>query len=176
MKLIKIFIIFLNIEYILNIPLYEVFNIIMNDNITEMHKTSHKFSPKGLLLTFDPYSNISSIPPQIEFEIKNGFYTVVEGSEPYEKDLGNGYQALITHIFIDYCFPAINFVLADQAITIPKKYLFKQKGYYEFVFLIKEDQDKIVIGKDLMDLMQIEFVNDNEFFIHNKEFVIKIKD
>ena len=42
--------------------------------------------------------------------------------------------------------------------------------------LSKEDQDKIIIGKDLMDLMQIEFVNDNKFFIHNKEFVIKIKD
>ena len=174
MKLIIFF--FLNIGNILNIAYYEVFSIIMNDNITRMDRTSHKFSPKGILLTFDPYSNVSSIPPQIEFEIKNGFYTVIEGSDPYEKDIGNGYQALITHIYIDYCFPAINFILAEQAITIPSKYLFKNKGYFEFIFLIKEDQDKIIIGKDLMDLMRIEFVNDKDFFIHNKEFVIKIKD
>ena len=174
MKLIIFF--FLNIGNILNIAYYEVFSIIMNDNITRMDRTSHKFSPKGILLTFDPYSNVSSIPPQIEFEIKNGFYTVIEGSDPYEKEIGNGYQALITHIYIDYCFPAINFILAEQAITIPSKYLFKNKGYFEFIFLIKEDQDKIIIGKDLMDLMRIEFVNDKDFFIHNKEFVIKIKD
>ena len=174
MKLIIFF--FLNIGNILNIAYYEVFNIIINDNITRMDRTSHKFSPKGILLTFDPYSNVSSIPPQIEFEIKNGFYTVIEGSDPYEKEIGNGYQALITHIYIDYCFPAINFILAEQAITIPSKYLFKNKGYFEFIFLIKEDQDKIIIGKDLMDLMRIEFVNDKDFFIHNKEFVIKIKD
>ena len=174
MKLIIFF--FLNIGNILNIAYYEVFNIIINDNITRMDRTSHKFSPKGILLTFDPYSNVSSIPPQIEFEIKNGFYTVIEGSDPYEKEIGNGYQALITHIYIDYCFPAINFILAEQAITIPSKYLFKNKGYFEFIFLIKEDQDKIIIGKDLMDLMKIEFVNDKDFFIHNKEFVIKIKD
>ena len=174
MKLIIFF--FLNIGNILNIAYYEVFSIIMNDNITRMDRTSHKFSPKGILLTFDPYSNVSSIPPQIEFEIKNGFYTVIEGSDPYEKEIGNGYQALITHIYIDYCFPALNFILAEQAITIPSKYLFKNKGYFEFIFLIKEDQDKIIIGKDLMDLMRIEFVNDKDFFIHNKEFVIKIKD
>ncbi len=174
MKLIIFF--FLNIGNILNIAYYEVFNIIINDNITRMDRTSHKFSPKGILLTFDPYSNVSSIPPQIEFEIKNGFYTVIEGSDPYEKEIGNGYQALITHIYIDYCFPALNFILAEQAITIPSKYLFKNKGYFEFIFLIKEDQDKIIIGKDLMDLMRIEFVNDKDFFIHNKEFVIKIKD
>ena len=175
MKLVIIFF-FYNIEYILNIQYYKVYNIIINDNIARMDRTSHKFSPKGILLTFDPNSNISSIPPQIEYEIKNGFCSVYEGSEAYEKDLENGYQALITHVYIDYCFPAVNFVLDEQAITIPSKYLFKKKGYYEFVFLIKEDQDKIIIGKDLMDLMKIEFVNDKDFFIHNKEFVIKIKD
>ena len=166
----------INIHSIINIPFLEVFNIVMNDNITRMDRTSYKFSPKGVLLTFDPYSNISSIPPQIEMEIKNGFYTVIEGSDPYEKDLENGYQALISHVYIDYCFPAVNFILADQAITIPSKYLFKNKGYFEFIFLIKKNQDKIIIGKDLMDLMKIELINDNEFYIHNREFIIKLKD
>ena len=166
----------INIHSILNMPILEVFNIIMNDNITCMDKTSYKFNPKGILLTFDPYSNVSSIPPQIEMEIKNGFYTVIEGSDPYEKDLGNGYEALISHVYIDYCFPAVNFILANQAITIPSKYLFKNKGYFEFIFLIKKDQDKIIIGKDLIDLMKIEFINDNDFYIKNKDFVIKIKD
>ena len=166
----------INIHSILNMPILEVFNIIMNDNITRMDKTSYKFNPKGILLTFDPYSNVSSIPPQIEMEIKNGFYTVLEGSDPYEKDLGNGYEALISHVYIDYCFPAVNFILANQAITIPSKYLFKNKGYFEFIFLIKKDQDKIIIGKDLIDLMKIEFINDNDFYIKNKDFVIKIKD
>ena len=170
------FIFLININYILNIPFYEVYNIIMNDNITRMDRTSYKFVPKGILLTFDPYSNISSIPPQIEFEIKNGFYTVIEGSDPYEKDLGNGYQALISHVYVDFCFPAVNFILAKKAITIPSKYLFKKKGYFEFIFLIKEGQDKIIIGKDLMDLMGVEFINEKEFFIKNKEFIITIED
>ena len=172
----KYFYFFIFFQYILNLPIYEVFNIIMNDNITEMHKSSYKFSTKGLLLTFDPYSNISSIPPQIEFEIKNGFYTVVEGSDPYEKDLGNGYQALISHVYMDFCFPAVNFILENKAITIPSKYLFKNKGVFEFIFLIKEGQDKIIIGKDLMDLMNIEFINEDDFYIHNKDFVIRIRD
>ena len=175
MKLINIFFLII-IHSITNLPFYEVYNIIMNDNITRMDRTSYKFVPKGVLLTFDPNSNISSIPPQIEFEIKNCFYTVIEGSDPYEKDLKNGYQALISHVYIDYCFPAVNFILEKKAITIPSKYLFKNKGYYEFVFLIKENQDNIIIGKDLIDLMKIEFINDKDFYIKNKEFVIIIKD
>ena len=175
MKLVNLFF-FVNIKFISCLPFFEVFNIIMNDNITQMEKTSYKYAPKGILLTFDPNSNISSIPPQIEFEILNGFYTVIEGSDPYTKDLGNGYEALISHVYIDYCFPAVNFILEDKAITIPSKYLFKDKGYFEFIFLIKENQDFIIIGKDLIDLMDIEFINDNDFYIKNKEFSIRIRD
>ena len=175
MKLLNL-VFLINIYSIINIPFYEVYKIIMNDNITRMDRTSYKFVPKGVLLTFDPNSNISSIPSQIEFEIKNGFYTVIEGSDPYEKDLGNGYQALITHVYMDFCFPAVNFILDKKAITIPSKYLFKNKGYFEFIFLIKEGQDRIIIGKDLIDLMGVEFLNEREFVIKNKEFVVTIKD
>ena len=170
------FLLFLGIQIIFNFPELEVFNIIMNDNITQMQRTSHKFKPKGLLLTFDPNSNISKIPWQIEFEISNGFYSVIEGSEPFEIQKENGYKALVSGFYIDYCFPAVNFILADKAITIPSKYLFKKNQYYEFIFLFHEKQEKIVIGKDLIDLMNVEFVSDNDFIIHNKEFVIKVKD
>ena len=172
----QIFFFCIYIPNILNFPVFEVFIITTNDNVNKMEFSSHEFKSKGLLLTFDPYSNISSIPPQIEMEIKNGFYTIYPGTEPYERDLKNGYQALVSHSYDEVRFPAVNFILSDRGITIPSKYLFKNKGIFEFVFLIKENQDKIIIGKDLIDLMDVEFINDNEFFIHNREFVIKIKD
>ena len=35
---------------------------------------------------------------------------------------------------------------------------------------------KIVFGKDLIDLMEIEFINDNNFIIHNKTFEISLND
>jgi len=172
----QIFFFCIYIQNILNLPEFEVFIIVMNDNITQMDKASYYFRTKSLILTFDPYSNISSIPLLIHNEIKQGFYTIYPGTEPYEKDLKNGYQAFISHHYDEYCFPAVNFILSDRSITIPSKYLFKKKGVFEFVFLINENQDKIIIGKDLIDLMNVEFINDNEFYIHNKEFVIKIKD
>ena len=154
---------------IISYPLYEVHRIIMNDNLSDMEKSSYQFFHKGMILAFDPSLNYSLIPLQIENEIKNGFYTIVEFSEPYEKDIGNGFQVLITHIFNPICFPAVNFILDDRAIIIPTKFLFRKKDVYEFVFLMKENQDKIVFGKDLIDLMNIEFIN-NGFVIHNKTF------
>ena len=154
---------------IISYPLYEVHRIIMNDNLSDMEKSSYQFFHKGMILAFDPSLNHSLIPLQIENEIKNGFYTIVEFSEPYEKEIGNGLQVLITHIFNPVCFPAVNFILDDRAIKIPTEFLFKKKDVYEFVFLMKENQDKIVFGKDLIDLMNIEFIN-NGFVIHNKTF------
>ena len=174
-----IFIILLTllIKKVILYPIFQVHRIIMNDNITDMEKTSYQFSHKGMILTFDPSLNYSLIPIQIENEIKNGFYTIVEYSEPYEKDMGNGFQALITHIYDPICFSAINFILDDKGIRIPKEYFFRKKDVYEFIFLMKENQDKIIFGKDLIDLMEIEFINNNnDFIIHNKDFVINLID
>ncbi len=157
------------IKKIISLPKYDIHRIIINDDVNNMEKTSYQFFHKGMILTFDPSLNYSLIPLQIENEIKNGFYTIVEFSEPYEKEIGNGLQVLITHIFNPVCFPAVNFILDDRAIKIPTEFLFKKKNVYEFVFLMKENQDKIVFGKDLIDLMNIEFIN-NGFVIHNKTF------
>ena len=165
------------IQKISSYPIYEVHRIIINDNLNNMEKATYQFSFKGMILTFDPSLNYSLIPIQIENEIKNGFYTIVEYSEPYEKDIGNGFQALITHIYDPICFSAINFILDDKGIRIPKEYFFRKKDVYEFIFLMKENQDKIIFGKDLIDLMEIEFINNNnDFIIHNKDFVINLMD
>ena len=78
----QIFFFCIYIQNILNLPEFEVFIIVMNDNITNTEKSSYIYKTKGLILTFDPYSNISSIPLQILIEIKNGFHTIYEGTEP----------------------------------------------------------------------------------------------
>ena len=168
-KIFLILLITLLINEIISYQLYQVHRIIMSDDLNDMEKSSYQFFHKGMILSFDPSLNYSLIPLQIENEIKNGFYTIVEFSEPYEKEIGNGLQVLITHIFNPVCFPAVNFILDDRAIKIPTEFLFKKKNVYEFVFLMKENQDKIVFGKDLIDLMNIEFIN-NGFVIHNKTF------
>ena len=174
---ILIFLFALLIKKIILYPIFQVHRIIMNDNLTDMEKASYQFYHKGMILTFDPNLNYSIIPLQIENEIKNGFYTIIEYSEPYEKDIGNGLQVLITHVFNPICFPSINIILQDRAIKIPTDFLFKKKDVYEFIFLIKENQDKIVFGKDLINLMNIKFINNkNEFVIHNKTFEVIIND
>ena len=170
-------IIILYINKISSYPLNQIHRIIMNDNLTNMEKSGYQFSHKGMILAFDPSLNYSLIPFQIENEIKNGFYIIVEFSDPYEKDIGNGFQVLITHIFNPICFPSVNFILDDRAIKIPTEFLFRKKDAYEFIFLMKQNQDKIIFGKDLIDLMNIEFINNNnDFVIHNKTFEVIIND
>ena len=165
------------IKKILSLPKYEVHRIILNDDINNMEKTSYQFFHKGMILTFDPNLNYSLIPLQIENEMKNGFYSIVEFSDPYEIDVDNGNKALITHIYDPVCFSAINFILDDKGIKIPNEFLFKKKNnVYEFIFLMKENQNKIIFGKDLIDLMKIEFIDDNKFIIKNKTFEISLND
>ncbi len=177
-KKILICFLFFCIKATLSLPKYEVHRIIINDDVNKMEKTSYQFYHKGMILTFDPNLNYSIIPLQIENEIKNGFYSIVEFSEPYEIKVDDEKQALITHIYDPVCFSAINFILDDRGIKIPSEFLFKKKEkVFEFIFLMKENQDKIIFGKDLIDLMKIEFIeNGNNFVIHNKNFEISLND
>ena len=165
------------IKKIISSPKYDIHRIIINDDVNNMEKTSYQFFHKGMILTFDPNLSYSIIPLQIENEMKNGFYSIVEYSDPYEIDVENGNKALITHIYDPVCFSAINFILDDKGIKIPSEFLFKKKNdVYEFIFLMNENQDKVVFGKDLIDLMKIEFIGENNFIIHNKTFEISLND
>ena len=150
----------------------------MNDNLEEVDKSSYRFYPKGINLEFDPNSDISSIPLQIELEIENGFYSIYEGTEPYDIEKDEDYKILVSHTFYEACFPAINFILGDKGIKIPSKYLFKKQKdfFYEFIFLLSKKNDKIILGKDLIELMKVEFFNNGEFSINNIDFRVTTKD
>ena len=68
-----------------------------------------------------------------------------------------------------------------MGITIPLKTLFydndEDEGMvYYFRFLTKKDQENIIIGKDLIDLMDITFIDDTNFIINNKSFVTNVKE
>ena len=77
-------------------------------------------------------------------------------------------------------YETIHFILKDIGITIPLNELFIPKNIannlYSFRFLGKEDQENIIIGKDLIDLMDITFIDNTNFIINNKSFITNVKE
>ena len=47
---------------------------------------------------------------------------------------------------------------------------------YSIRFLTKKDQEYIIFGRDLIEIMDIEFKDENNFIIHNNEFITKLNE
>ena len=76
-------------------------------------------------------------------------------------------------------FEITHFILENFGISIPFKYFYIeiQKGQeYKLRFKTKVDQEYIEFGKDLIDVMNIEFKDEKNVIIHNEEFLTKIED
>ena len=65
-----------------------------------------------------------------------------------------------------------------MGIVIPLDVMFtlNSNNEYVFRFIGKKDAEYIVFGKDLIELMNIEFKSNNYFEIHNKNFIVKFGD
>ena len=75
---------------------------------------------------------------------------------------------------------SFHFITDNIGITIPNDILFPKIsdsiGRFTFCFLSKENQDNIIIGKTLIDLMKIQFLENNQFIINNKNFTTIIEE
>ena len=157
----------------------EIFKIILSNDINNLDSHSYKFNTKGARLVINPDSQFSIMPIQLATIIEKGFNTYYNSIYDSLHENGNGYYNLKTPIFFEENFPSINIILKKYGIFIPNKYFFEAKEvYYDFIFLISLNMENgdIIIGKDLIDLMQIEIINENEFKINNEEFKIKLND
>ena len=76
-------------------------------------------------------------------------------------------------------FETTHFILENFGISIPAKYFLvttEEHQIYGIRFFSKENQEFIEFGKDLIDIMNIEFKDEKNFIINNKEFITKLED
>ena len=69
--------------------------------------------------------------------------------------------------------------MENFGISIPAKYFLVNTEEYQIYgirFLSKKDQEYIEFGKDLIEVMNIEFKDEKNFVIKNEEFLIKLDD
>ena len=161
------------------IPLYKLLIAGDINKFKEKEKYNICLKPKGIRIIFNQTSEISIIPEQLFYEITKYYQVAYDLIDKLEQTR-NGYSLYL----ITECLrpdETIHFILKDMGITIPLKILFydneKDEGMvYYFRFLTKKDQENIIIGKDLIDLMDITFIDNNNFIINNKSFVTNVKE
>ena len=162
------------------LPVYKILIADDLDNFRSKINYNIYFNIKGVGIVFNNNSDVSLIPMHI-FNItiryyQLTFYSIIDKIEKLPK----GYsQYLLIESIIPY--ETIHFILEDMGITFPIKELFYSKKededlVYYFRFLSREDQENIVIGRDLIELMNITFLDNNKFIINNKDYISKVED
>ena len=161
------------------IPLYKLLIVGDINKLKEKEKYNIFIKPKGVGIIFNKTSEISIMPEQLFYEITK-YYKVVYDLIDKVETTKNGYSL---YLIIECLRPdeTIHFILKDMGITIPLKALFydndEDEGMvYYFRFLTKKDQENIIIGKDLIDLMDITFIDNTNFIINNKNFITNVKE
>ena len=182
-----IYLIFIYISPISSSRVYPIHKfIITNDlnhsNISNINlKEYFHFSldVKGVGIIFEKSSNVSLIPYHLFKQIKKILDVYSSDSNSYILDKENDYKEIIIFYFLNNNF-SFNLILEKIGITFPNDVLFYRpkdeinKNY--FIFLTKENQENIIFGKNLIDLMKIEFDNDEDFIINNNDFVTHLEE
>ena len=157
-------------------PLYKV---ILSENINNLDAQSNTIynvfiNIKGMGIIFDQNSDVNIIPMrlfrQIENYYRDFYFNVLYFDTRYKDD----YLILILSDYWEK-LEVVHFIMEDRGISFPLNELFKkdnEKDEYNFIFLGKENQEHIVIGKNLINTMGIEFKN-NDYIIHNEDFIMK---
>ena len=146
--------------------------------------SKYNLNSVGFGIKFDNTSNVSYVPYNLFRDIAYTF-KFIEDSNPTIKKM-NGIQELTVKTNYFYGFEIIHFILENIGITIPLKYYLIKKETrkdnddeeqeYGMVFLTKEDQEYIIFGKNLIEPMKMEFKDENNFIIHNDEFISKLDE
>ncbi len=164
--------------------IYPIRNLIITSNINHIDIKNYYYffyslNTKGVGIIFDYDSEINLIPYQFFPQIKKIIDVWLIDSYSFIGDKENNYKELY---FFGYMNDIISFhfITDNIGITIPNDILFPKIsdsiGRFTFCFLSKENQDNIIIGKTLIDLMKIQFLENNQFIINNKNFTTIIEE
>ena len=182
----KFFLILISLYIFPNVSsnIYPIYKLIITSNLNYVNVTNlayyinYSLNTKGVGIKFDYNSEINIIPYHLFNQIRKIIEIFIDGYL-FIKDKDNNYKELLLIGYMDDII-SFHFITENIGITIPNNVLFPLNisdiGRSTFTFLTKENQENIIIGKNLMDLMKIEFNNENDFIIRNDEFISKVND
>ncbi len=164
--------------------IYPIYKLILEPNLNYIYSADdyisynffYSLNTKGVGIIFNNNSEINSIPYHLFKQLVDIIDIYIDGYS-FIKTNEKGYQELLLYGYLIEPI-SLHFITENIGITIPNDIFFQRNVSYmsNFTFLSKENQENIVIGKYLMDLMKIEFNNQNEFIINNKDFIYKMDE
>ena len=164
--------------------IYPIYKLILEPNLNYINSGDdyisyyffYSLNTKGVGIIFNNNSEINSIPYHLFKQLVDIIDIYIDGYS-FIKTNEKGYQELLLYGYLIEPI-SLHFITENIGITIPNDIFFQRNISYmsNFTFLSKENQENIVIGKYLMDLMKIEFNNQNEFIINNKDFIYKMDE
>ena len=164
--------------------IYPIYKLILEPNLNYINSADdyisynffYSLNTKGVGIIFNNNSEINSIPYHLFKQLVDIIDIYIDGYS-FIKTNEKGYQELLLYGYLIEPI-SLHFITENIGITIPNDIFFQRNISYmsNFTFLSKENQENIVIGKYLMDLMKIEFNNQNEFIINNKDFIYKMDE
>ena len=162
------------------IPLYQ---IILTENISHLEINNLynlRLHLKGVGIIIDNNSDVNLIPMHIFSEIYKFYRDNYDDIYAEIEILTNGYHKfrMISSL---YQLETVHFILKEFGIIIPLNELFiptnETEHEYALRFLSKEEQENIIFGKDLIECMEIDYLeNDYNFVVNNKSFLIDLEE
>ena len=178
--MIKRTIILLLTNFSIVLSLTKVSRVIISNNINKLYFYNTKREIFGTYLTFDKNAEFSFLPYEIFSILSN--YIIQSDDILCDKSKINinntEYEAFICDKEVSgilkedilYLLENINFITNKYAIKIPHEMLFILKDGSNYLrFVSSRNVEHIVLDKELIDLMNVEFLNNDNFIIHNKE-------
>ena len=171
-----LFLLSLQLCYILS--LIPVIKIIITDNLNEFYSFDLRYDTSGIFLDFDNDSELSFIPYEIYKIIENKYINDVYACEGRKIVINNNeYEGFICYSGALSFFKNWYLITEKYVIKIKSSKLFVLKDeYYFFRFVSSRNVENIIIDKQLSDSMKVELLGNDDFIIHNEEYIYQFED
>ena len=176
---ILIFFIKITISLSITSKIFPIYKIALSPNLSQLYKNRNynliENNIKGIGLIFDKDSDINLIPQQLMKIIEQYYLHFEETIIDYTQNK-NGYTELLLYYYYGGS-ESLHFIFEKNGISIPFKQLliYEEEEMHRFKFMTKENQENIVIGKQLIELLDIDLSDINNFSI-NEKYISKIED
>ena len=168
------------INFSIVLSLTKVSRFIISNDINNLKSFDIIREIFGTYLTFDKNAEFSFLP----YEIFDIIYYYVFQSDEYltckesKININNTeFKAITCGKNILTYFENFNFITAKYAIKFSNEMLFVLKdNLYYLRFVSSRNVEHIVLDKEIINLMNIEFLDNDNFIINNKECYSELKD
>ena len=162
-------------------PIFPLKKLVVIDNLNDLTKETKKIYNDiiGIGIEFRTDSDLNILPINLLEFIFYFYDTEYQDEYSFGMRYNVYYNAMVCYEDeVPEDVENIFFVLENKGIMLPFKDIFNKddKGINIFKFIGVKDSDRIIIGKSLMELMDIKFIGNNDFIINNKTYEAKIDD